>query len=109
MTDALDIEEIGVQKAGTADIDIVDENADRLVGRGRVEARIGDAADIVFVVQRGQRGEGQRGDAARQILIGLDIVVLQIFAGHGGDGDGGVLKAGFAALRGDHDFVQREA
>ena len=66
--DAIDIEQVEVEQARTTHVNVIDEDPDRLVGRGRVEAGIGDPANVEFLVERRQRGKGQRGRLPCEIL-----------------------------------------
>ncbi len=104
--DALEVVEVEVVVAGAADVHAVDEGADRRVGRRRVEARVGDAADVEFKVESRQGRHRERGDAVGQVRDREDLVFGQLLAGVRGDRDGRGLQGRFAALRRDDHFLE---
>ena len=104
--DAIDIEQVEVEQARTTHVNVIDEDPDRLVGGGRVEAGIGDPANVEFLVERRQRGKGQRGRLPCEILERQRPVFLQRIARKGRDRGRSILDRCLAALRGDDNCRQ---
>jgi hypothetical protein len=102
---ALQVEEQAAISAGAGDIDPVLVEGDGGFGES-VGGVIAHAANIELRDRAARLGALNAGRDFSQILRLGDAQGFDLFAGDGGDGGGGVLHAGAAALRGDDDIAQ---
>ena len=104
--DPLEVEEVVVEVAGAAHVDAVDEGADRRIGGRRVEAGVGDAADVELDIERRAGGQREAGHGGGEVAGREQLGLGDGLAGIGADGDRRGLQRGLAALGRHHNLFE---